>query len=431
MGEQDYSTVAMIAGERADIGMTCSSTPTGKRGTFYQMCTDKRPTSQGGWGFTEHYHPSMHNPNWCQQMEDEFRAELTSAQYDHEILAIFGTEETGVFNKEKLDMAQKRLNYTYDKLTDAQFRAIAQENGPMPDEYFYDEMNVAPHNIFRCVGVDWDKFQASSSIVVLDYNVQMQSFQVIKRIEVPRSEYTLDNAVNWVVRVNRIFKPAWIFCDRGYGDYQIERLHIYGDEHPETGLKNKVVGYQFKESLDVIDPITQEKCKEPLKQFMVNQLNLTIERDRLILSPYDNTLHKQLIDYSVSHVSANGMPVYTSENEHFVDALGLAHLAFVLKFPKLTQAIKPLERTNHIEHLHIELGNRQGNIALNQISNPMNPWKNSKSEVKLAGKGPGERRGDYQQWVKVPVRSGGGRTSRSGNSWGKRGGSSGGGRSMW
>ena len=31
MGDNDYSTVAMIAGERADISICASSTPTGKR----------------------------------------------------------------------------------------------------------------------------------------------------------------------------------------------------------------------------------------------------------------------------------------------------------------------------------------------------------------------------------------------------------------
>lgn len=40
MGAEDYSTISAIAGERPDIGMTASSTPTGKRGTFYRMCTD-------------------------------------------------------------------------------------------------------------------------------------------------------------------------------------------------------------------------------------------------------------------------------------------------------------------------------------------------------------------------------------------------------
>ena len=37
----------------------------------------------------------------------------------------------------------------------------------------------------------------------------------------PRGEYTLDKAVQWVVKLNQIYRPSWIFCDRGYGDYQI------------------------------------------------------------------------------------------------------------------------------------------------------------------------------------------------------------------
>ena len=31
--------------------------------------------------------------------------------------------------------------------------------------------------------------------------------------------------------------PAFIYVDAGSGEYQYERLHIYGDEHPESGLK--------------------------------------------------------------------------------------------------------------------------------------------------------------------------------------------------
>ena len=51
---------------------------------------------------------------------------------------------------------------------------------------------------------------------------------------------TLDNAVNMIIQVNDLYKPSWIYVDRGYGDYQLERLHIYGDENPSSGLKNKV-----------------------------------------------------------------------------------------------------------------------------------------------------------------------------------------------
>jgi replicative DNA helicase len=420
MADLDYSTVAAIAGERAEIGITASSTPTGKRGTFWKMCCVP------SFGYHQHFHPSTDNPGWCQKMEDQFRAEFTPIQYEHEIMAEFGTEEAGVFDKDKLDAAMKKEYYLYNELTPTEQRQL-EASGRHPELLMYDENNPAPYNPFRCVGVDFDKFQAGSSIVVLDFDVKTRCFKVIKRIEVPRSEYTLDNAVNWIIRVNKIYRPSWIFCDRGYGDYQLERLHIYGDEHPESGLRNKVVGYQFKESLEITDPVTRELHKEPLKQFMVNQLALDIERDRLILSPFDEVLHKQLIDYEVDHISANGMPVYTSKDEHFVDALGLAHLAFVLKFPDITAAIKEVRYTSKISQSHVDI-NKSGAAALRDIASPINPWKRNKS-LKQVGKAPGERKGDYQQWVKVPM--GSGRSHSSSRSiWGRR--SDGfGGRSMW
>lgn len=418
MGADDYSTVSMIAGERADIGMTASSTPTGKRGTFYEMCMNPK------MGYSQHYHPSPDNPNWCQEMEDRYRAELNASQYDHEIMAVFGTEESGVFDKNKLDAAMKREYYSYDILSETQRRNLDKSN--MPIMHIYDEGNRAPMTPFRCVGVDFDKFQASSSIIVVDYDVNKQKFKVMKRIEVPRSEYSLDNAVNWIIKVNEVYNPSWIFCDRGYGDYQIERLHIYGDRHPSSGLKNKVVGWQFKNTLDIIDPIEKTMKKEPMKPFMVNQLALAFERDRIILSPFDEVLHKQLVDYAVDHVSQSGQPVYTSVNEHFVDALGLAYLAFVLNFPEITRGIKMLEMSSKIERSSVQIGSHKANAALREISTPsINPWKN----LVQIGKDPGERQGDYQQWVKVPLKASLGAPSRS--SWGARGGSFSGGRSMW
>lgn len=216
--------------------------------------------------------------------------------------------------------------------------------------------------------------------------------------------------------------------DKNKLDYQIERLHIYGDEHPATNLKNKVVGWQFANKIDVMDPVTHVLHKEPMKPFMVNQLTLAFEREQLILSPFDDTLHKQLIDYCVDHTTQSGQPVYTSKNEHFVDALGLAYLAFVLKFPRLAKAIKEPQFSHRVEHIHKQLGNERANAALREIQTPSsNPWKSMPKQI---GKEPGERKGDYQQWVKVPLNSkSGGRT----NTWGSRGGFGGGftGRSLW
>ena len=204
-------------------------------------------------------------------------------------------------------------------------------------------------------------------------------------------------------------------------------MHIYGDEHPASGLKNKVVGFHFKQTLDIINPVSRETTKEPMKQFMVNQLKLSFERDRMILCPFDEHLHKQLVDYAVDKVSTNGMPIYTSVNEHFVDALGLAHLAFVLKFPQLTGAIKEIQNTTKIEQSRIDILNRGANTALREIASPLNPWGN-RPTLKQIGKDLDERKGDYQKWVRVPLA--GKSPSRSGNGWGRRGGGFEG-RSIW
>ena len=78
--------------------------------------------------------------------------------------------------------------------------------------------------------------------MILDYDVALNKFKVFKRVEVPRSEYTYDNAVNKIVELNEIYNPSYIYVDRGSGEYQLERLHIIGEENPASGLKAKVKG---------------------------------------------------------------------------------------------------------------------------------------------------------------------------------------------
>lgn len=179
--------------------------------------------------------------------------------------------------------------------------------------------------------------------------MELKKFMVLKRYEMPRAEYSYDNAVNKIIELNEIYNPSFIYCDRGSGEYCIERLHIYGDEHPESGLKNKVKGWSFSNKVDVMNPITGEVDKKPMKPFMVSQLQIIVERENLILSPYDETLYKQLIDYEVEKVGANGIPIFTSKEEHFVDALGLANLAMVIEFKELTGILEDVKMSSKIE----------------------------------------------------------------------------------
>lgn len=147
MGEQDFDSVTAIAAERNDIGITISSTPTGKRGQFWKACCVP------AMHYTEHYHPSTHNPNWCDSMEAEFRAQLSEQGYIHEVLAEFGEEETGVFNKDKVDKAMEYEYYAYNEL-DYYQKIRCKDNGIMPKMYLYPKGKRAHINPWRTMGVD-------------------------------------------------------------------------------------------------------------------------------------------------------------------------------------------------------------------------------------------------------------------------------------
>ena len=130
---------------------------------------------------------------------------------------------------------------------------------------------------------------------------------------------------------------------------------------------------------------------------MVNALVKAFEEDRMVLSPFDDRIHKQLVDYVIERITPSGVPVYTSKNEHFVDALGLAYLAMVLKFPNITKHIKKIEGIQPVIK-PITVMN-QGERILRSIETARNPWPNVPKQI---GKEPGERAGEYQQWVKGP-----------------------------
>lgn len=309
MTDDDFDTIYAISLEApARIGVWVASTPTGRRGMFWNLCVNKDK------GFKEYHYPSTVNPEWDPTMEKELRAMFsTEIAWQHEVLAEFGEEVVGVFKKEYIDRA--KANYEYFTQRDKLFSHVT-------------------------VGVDWDKYSAATQIVVTGFNVSLKQFQVINRFEIPRSEFTLNNAIQKIIRINEDFNPDFIYIDRGFGEYQMEVLHIYGRENPTTGLEKKVKGWQFGSSYEVRDPITKLATKQPLKPFMVNQLVYMTEQDKIILNEHDEMIWKQMENYSVVRINQSGQPIFTSEDEHSVDALMLSILAFQLEFPNLADIMK-------------------------------------------------------------------------------------------
>ena len=75
MNDSDFDSIMALQGERSGISVFLSSTPTGARKRFWKCCTDPK------MHFKEFHYPSMCNPDWSPEMEEEFRAQLSEAGY--------------------------------------------------------------------------------------------------------------------------------------------------------------------------------------------------------------------------------------------------------------------------------------------------------------------------------------------------------------
>jgi replicative DNA helicase len=314
MTDNDFETIYAIALEAPSrIGVWISSTPTGRRGKFWAACQE-----DSGW--TEFYYPTMVNPEWNDAMEKELRSMFSEQGYIHEVLAEFGDETIGVFKKEYIDRARAQYNY----------------------------INMPNHKALRIVGVDWDKYGDATQIVILEWNMDATSgapdekpgkFQVINRIEIPKGEFTFDNAVKKIIEINKTYNPAFFYIDRGYGEYQVETLKKYGIDHPESELHKKVRGVSFSEVTELMDPYTKIKDRKPIKPFMVNQLQIIFERDKIWISDYDEMIIRQLENYQVVKKTVSGAPVFTDEDEHTLDCIMLCVLGFVENFPDIMNTV--------------------------------------------------------------------------------------------
>ena len=355
IGSNQVTNILNIRNEAPErIRLICASTPSGKHEEYYRWCIgaskkyyptqddiknnrftgykiDEKAVGEGN-GWTEIYAPSnvnkellKINPDTLQTYLEDIRDELSEMRYVQEVMAEFGEEELGVYQKKYIYEAIKegeRLGYRYITKWSKQDR----------EAY----LKRTQGQCIRILGVDWDKYAAATNMVCMEFDRFHQDadgrivplFKMLFRIEIARSDFTYVNAMNKIIELNDEYKFDWIAIDRGYGEVQLEMLHKYGLEHEETGLADKVIGYQFSQKIEVTDPYTRKKDNKDLKPFMVNNSVNLFEKGKIVLDPKDKTMIQQLEEYRVKSISASGKPIYTDENEHAIDSMNLALLAF-------------------------------------------------------------------------------------------------------
>lgn len=309
-----YAMLQKTAEDQPDKVMIGASTPTGRRERFWEWCRSPR--------FTEFWFPSYCNPYFSKEQEEEFREQYSPSGYRHEIEADWGEDSEGVYPRKFVDRAFISPSWDYTP-------------------------EITSARSFHTIGVDWDKYGAGTNIVIVETcaeNYEDTRFRGKSRIcyreEIPRSEYTLTKAVDRIIELNRAFNPKHIYVDRGYGEVQVELLKKYGVENPYSGLRDKVKGISFGESIDVRDPYTKLMIKKEMKPFMVDNLRQFLEKERILIPESDEEIYMQLISYVVIRTTQTGRPVFEaagSAMDHAHDALMLALLAITQNYGEFSQ----------------------------------------------------------------------------------------------
>lgn len=306
----DLDAAMAIITNYPDATVWMSSTPTGRREKFYEICHDRE--------WKEFHFPSHVNPNWSERLDRLFRKNLTSIGYKHEILAEFGEQEEGVFQATYVDAAMH--DYTYVSRTPSTGWLYA-------------------------IGVDWNSPKIGTTIYVTGFNPAANKFMIVESACIQRMGWTQTAACEKLIELNRKWRPFAIYVDQGYGSTQIEILRKYGYDsridpekgpsHVDSRLPKVVKPFDFGSAVEIRDPFTKELRKKPAKGFLVESAVRRFESGDIMISKYDEQLKKELLGYIVKHVTVTGQVVYTTVDEavgdHNLDAMMLSLVAFTLE----------------------------------------------------------------------------------------------------
>lgn len=302
LNKEDWTAINPIMdgdAKRPNVISFVSSTPTAIRERYWEMCTREN----NGW--RKVHVPVTKNPEYDADRIATIQADSDAFTFTQEWMAEFPEIGEGrVYKDSYITRAQRAYDF----------------HNP-------NRVDTITEGAVRTIGVDWDKSQGvGPNIVVLELDKEHGVFKVVYHEEIPPEKFCLTVATQRLIDLNRIFNPQHIYVDRGLGETQVEYLHLYGEQHPETQLAKKVRGVSFSENVEILDPATRELVKKRVKPYMVNITVKWFEDNRIIYPKSFDKFTDQLREFRIVSVSDTNIK-YSNENEHIIDAFCLAAYA--------------------------------------------------------------------------------------------------------
>lgn len=330
LNENDYKAIDPLIVRHEPVSeFHGSSTPTGERSRFWQMCTQMM-------GYREFYFPITVHPRWGEELEILYRLQAkTDDVYRHEYMAEFSDPSSGVFKAIHIDAA--KTIYT---------------NLNMPSLRGYDCESYKP-NLRYFMGVDWNGKGTGTRIRVVNYDPETKIRKVTAAYTIDTPGMTTMDSIQAIVDVNKKWHCEDIFVDAGFGFAQDELIRMTGmmgkdrDTQKLRDIHTIDFGAQLKfnrlvsnrdpnrSSRYLLDPKDVELTRMT-KPFMVEGAVLVFEHRLIQFSDTDKVLEDQLRAYRVKTYSMHGHAnTYEADGQfgdHDLDAFMLALMAIEQKY---------------------------------------------------------------------------------------------------
>jgi hypothetical protein len=321
--EADWGAISPLLTRHQNSEFHGSSTPTGDRSKFWEMCTkDIR--------YKEFYNPITKHPHWGPDMEMACRSDArTEDRYRFEFLAEFGDPTQGVFKNMYVDFAKKPyFNPAYPSLKG------------------YDTCTFDSSKEYY-MGVDWNGQGTGTRIRVVEYDPITKLTRVVGAYAVVHEGFTAFDSIDAIEKYNRKWHCRKIYVDAGYGASQFDMLRVRGlnSNDVDTMKLRDVVSIDFgaKLTFNKIVPNRQlagtrytndEEFDRRTKPYLVEGAVMMFEQQLIQFSETDKVLEDQLRSYRVATYAKGGQAdTYKTDatvGDHDLDAFMLALLGVEL-----------------------------------------------------------------------------------------------------
>ena len=338
LAEADYDAIMPLFRRFKELTFHGSSTPTGLRGMYYNMC-------QKFDEYREFFHPITDHPDWTEDKRETYILEAkTMDRFIHEFLAEFGDPTSGVFKA-----------YFVDK-----------------SMMFHRHKEIRPDMNKRYVmGVDWNGGGTGTRIYVVEYDTVTRKRRTVDHSVIDDPKSTTAMSIAEIKRLNKKWMCNYIYTDAGFGFAQDELLkaegQLAGATDPQTAKMKDIKVIDFGGSLEFNKLVPNrtigetkykdqdEEIERRTKPFMVEGAVMAFEQEMVeISSEDDKVLEAQIRGYRVKTWSSHGVPAsYETDAEsgdHDLDAWMLAMLGVEIEYGlfRTQAAVRRLAQIVHV-----------------------------------------------------------------------------------